>query len=156
MECFERYNSWTYSRKQDRVVECLRGHEFLGACMCLEFQSITTMSVLNSMFIGDLFLIEVSDGLLHPLGSHQRVKLYPARVLPVTPFFRSLHAFRVQKDHLNECKKYHVHWVLISYRGFRWVTPSRWWSSESKVVSSSGIWIFRSLHSFRVYKDHCN
>ena len=37
------------------------GHEFLGACMCLEFQSISTMSVLNSMFIGDLFLIEVSD-----------------------------------------------------------------------------------------------
>ena len=62
------------------MVECLRGHEFLGACMCLEFQSITTMSVLNSMFIGDLFLIEVPDGLLLPFGRRQRVTLYPARV----------------------------------------------------------------------------
>ena len=48
--------------------------------MCLEFQSITTMSVLNSMFIGDLFLIEVPDGLLLPFGRRQRVTLYPARV----------------------------------------------------------------------------
>ena len=104
--------------------------------MRVEFQKITKLSVQNSIFIGDLFLIKVSDGFLHPLSSRQRVKLYPARVFPVTPFFRSLHAFRVQKDHLNECKKYHVHWVLISYRGFRWVTPSRWWSSEGKVVSS--------------------
>jgi len=104
--------------------------------MRVEYQKITKLSVQNSIFIGDLFLIEVSDGLLHPLGSRQRVKLYPARVLPVTPVFRSLHAFRVKKDHLNECKKYHVDWALISYRGFRWVTPSRWWSSESKVVSS--------------------
>ena len=34
-----------------------------------------------------------------------RVKLYPARVFPVTPEFRSLHAFRFQKDLLNECTK---------------------------------------------------
>ena len=32
------------------------------------------------MFIGDLFLIEVSDGLLHPLGRRQRAMLYPASV----------------------------------------------------------------------------
>ena len=71
--------------------------------MRVEFQNITKLSVQNSIFIGDLFLIKVSDGFLHPLSSRQRVKLYPARVSPVTPFFRSLHAFRVQKDHLNEC-----------------------------------------------------
>jgi len=84
---------------------CLRGHDFLGAFMRLEFIKITTMSVQNSIFIGDLFLLEVSDGLLHPLGSRQRVKLYPARVLTVTRFFRSLHAFRVPNYHLNECTK---------------------------------------------------
>ena len=84
---------------------CLRGHEFLGACMRLEFIKITTMSVQNSIFIGDEFLLEVSDGLLHPLGSRQRVKLYPARVLTVTRFFRSLHAFRVPNYHLNKCTK---------------------------------------------------
>ena len=92
--------------------------------MRVEFQKITKLSVQNSIFIGDLFLIEVSNGLLHPLGSRQRVKLYPARALPVTPAFRSLHAFRVHKDHLNKCTKQHCYWVLISYRGFRWVTPS--------------------------------
>jgi len=52
--------------------------------MCLEFQSITTLSVLNSMFIGDLFLLEVSSGLLHPLGRRQKVKLNPARVFTRT------------------------------------------------------------------------
>ena len=70
--------------------------------MCLEFQSITTMSVLNSMFIGDLFLIEVSDGLLHPVGGRQRVKLYPARVFTGTQVLSNLHAIRVLKDHYNE------------------------------------------------------
>ena len=87
------------------MVECLRGHEFLGACMCLEFQSITTMSVLNSMFIGDLFLIEVPDGLLLPFGRRQRVTLYPARVFTGTQVLSNLHTFRVQKDHYNEWTK---------------------------------------------------
>ena len=83
----------------------ITGTRVLGACMRVEFQKITKLSVQNSIFIGDLFLIEVSNGLLHPLGSRQRVKLYPARVLPVTPVFRSLHVFRVHNDHLNECTK---------------------------------------------------
>ena len=87
------------------MVECLRGHEFLGACMCLEFQSITTMSVLNSMFIGDLFLIEVPDGLLLPFGRRQRVTLYPARVFTGTQVLSNLHVFRVQKDFYNQWKK---------------------------------------------------
>ena len=87
------------------MVECLRGHDFLGACMCLEFQSITTMSVLNSMFIGDLFLIEVPDGLLLPFGRRQRVTLYPARVFTGTQVLSNLHVFRIQKDHYNEWTK---------------------------------------------------
>ena len=94
-----------YSREQDRVVEFLRGHKFLAACMCLDFQSITTMSVLNSMFIGDLFLIEVPDGLLLPFGRRQRVTLYPARVFTGTQVLSNLHVFRVQKDHYNEWTK---------------------------------------------------
>ena len=74
--------------------------------MRVEFQNITKLSVQNSIFIGDLFLIKVSDGLLHPVGGRQRVKLYPAaRVFTGTRVFRSLHVFRVQKDHLNECTK---------------------------------------------------
>jgi len=74
--------------------------------MCLEFQSITTMSVLNSMFIGDLFLLEVPDGLLLPFGRRQRVTLYPARVFTGTSTqVLNLHAFRVQKDHYNEWTK---------------------------------------------------
>ena len=35
--------------------------------MRLEFIKITAMSAQNSMFIGDLFFLEVSDELLHPL-----------------------------------------------------------------------------------------
>ena len=56
------------------------------------------MSVKNIMFIGYLFLIKVSDGLLHPVGGRQRVKLYPARVFTGTQVLRILHAFRVNKD----------------------------------------------------------
>ena len=63
------------------------------------------MSVKNIMVIGYLFLIEVSDGLLHPVGGRQRVKLYPARVFTGTRVFRSLHAFRVHEDHCNEFTK---------------------------------------------------
>jgi len=38
------------------------------------------MSVQNSIFIGEVFLIEVSDGLVHPLRSRQIVNLCPTRV----------------------------------------------------------------------------
>ena len=69
------------------MVECLRGHEFLGACIRLEFIMITAMSAQNSMCIGDLFFLKVSDGLLHPVGGRQRVKLYPARVFTGTRVF---------------------------------------------------------------------
>ena len=66
--------------------------------MRVEFQKITKLSVQNIIFIGDLFLIEVPDGLLLPFGRPQRVTLYPARVFTGTQVLRILHAFRVNKD----------------------------------------------------------
>ena len=101
MNAYEKTTLERRNSKQERVGECLRGHKFLGACMCLEFQSITTMSVLNIMFIGDLFLI----GLLLPFGRRQRVTLYPARVFTGTQVLSNLHVFRFQKDHYNEWRK---------------------------------------------------
>ena len=48
--------------------------------MRLEFQIIIPKSVHNGIFIGEVFQIEVSYGLVHPLGTHQKVNLHPARV----------------------------------------------------------------------------
>ena len=48
---------------------CSRGHEFLLVCMRLEFKSIIPMSVQHIIFVGEVFQIEISDGLVHPLGS---------------------------------------------------------------------------------------
>ena len=68
------------------------------------------MTVQNIMFVGEVFQIEVSDGLVHPLGSCQNVNLYPAVVITGAWVFRSLYVFRVQKDHSNYCAKYQVCW----------------------------------------------
>ena len=62
------------------------------------------------IFVGEVFQIEISDGLVHPLGSRQNVSLCPAVVITGAQIFRSLYAFRVQKDHSNDCTKYHVCW----------------------------------------------
>ena len=70
--------------------------------MRLEFKRIIPIIVQNIRFVGEVFQIEVSDGLVHPLGSRRNVNLYPAVV--------SLYAFRVQKDHSNDCTKDHVCW----------------------------------------------
>ena len=51
------------------------------------------------MFIGEVFPIEVSDGLLHSLGSCQKVNLYPAGVITGARVLRSLYVFRVQNEH---------------------------------------------------------
>ena len=48
--------------------------------MQLEFEIITPMRVQNRIFIGEVFLIEVSDGPVHPLRSSQKVNLYLARL----------------------------------------------------------------------------
>jgi len=78
--------------------------------MRLEFKQIIPMIVQNIMYVGEVFQIEVSDGLVLPLGSRQNVNLYPAVVITGARVFRSLYAFRVQKDHYNDCTKYHACW----------------------------------------------
>ena len=78
--------------------------------MRLEFKRITTMIVQNIMLVGEVFQIEVSDGLVHPLGSRRNGNLYPAVVIAGVRFFRSFYAFRVQKDQKNDCTKYHACW----------------------------------------------
>ena len=46
--------------------------------MCLEFQTIIPKSVFNGILIGKVFQIEVSDGLVHSLGTRQKVNLHTA------------------------------------------------------------------------------
>ena len=67
------------------------------------------MSVQNGICTGEVFQIEVSDGLFHPLGSPQNVNLYPAVVITGARVFRSLYAFKVQKNPMNECAKWHLY-----------------------------------------------
>ena len=86
------------------------GHNFLLVCMHLEFESIIPNSVQHIIFVGEVFQIEISDGLIHPLGSRQNESLCPAMVITGARIFRSLYAFRVQKDHSNDCTKHHVCW----------------------------------------------
>ena len=61
--------------------------------MHLELQRTCLMSVQNIIFVGEVFQIEVSDGLAHPLGSRQNVNLYPAMVITGARVFRSLYVF---------------------------------------------------------------
>ena len=63
------------------------------------------MRVQNSIFIGEVFPIEISDGLVHSLGSCQNVNLYPARVFTGARVLRTLHTFTVRNDHSNVCTK---------------------------------------------------
>ena len=77
--------------------------------MCLKFKRIITMIVQTIMLVGEVFQIEVSDGLVHPFGSRQNVNLYPAVVITGARVFRSLYAFRVKKDQMNECAKWHLY-----------------------------------------------
>ena len=62
--------------------------------MRLEFEIITPMRVQNSILIGEVFQIEVSDGLVHSFGSCQKIYLYIARVLTGARVLRSLYVFR--------------------------------------------------------------
>ena len=78
--------------------------------MCLKFKRIITMIAQTMMLVGEVFQIEISDGLVHPLGSRQNVSLCPAMVIIGARVVRSLYAFRVRKDHYNDCTKYHACW----------------------------------------------
>ena len=73
--------------------------------MCLELKRIIPKSVQNIIFVGEVFQIEISADLVHPLGNRQNVNLYLATVIIGAPVFRSLYAFRVNKDQFNECAK---------------------------------------------------
>ena len=73
--------------------------------MRLEFESITPMHLQNSIFIVEVFPIEASDGLVHSLGSCQKVNLHPARVFTGARVLRTLHMFRIRNDHHNACIK---------------------------------------------------
>ena len=55
--------------------------------MRLELKRINLMNVQNSIVIGEIFQIEVSDGLVHQLGSCQNINLHPAGVYRGTSFF---------------------------------------------------------------------
>ena len=77
--------------------------------MRLEFKRIMKTIVQNIMLVGEVFQIEVSDGLVHPLGSRQNVNLYPAVVITGAQVFRGLYVFRVKKDQMNECAKWHLY-----------------------------------------------
>ena len=63
--------------------------------MRLKFEIITPMHVKNSIFNGEVFQIEVSNGLVHSLGRCQTVNLYPAGVSTGARVLRSLYAFRI-------------------------------------------------------------
>ena len=78
--------------------------------MRLKFKRIITMIVQTIMLVGEVFQIEVSDGLVHPFWSRQNVNLHPTVVMTGTRVSRSLNACIVQKDHYNDCPKYHACW----------------------------------------------
>ena len=84
----------------------ITGAQVLYACIV---KRIITMTVQNIMLVGEVFQIKVSYGLVHPLESRQNVNLYPAVVITGARAFRSLYAFRVQKDQMNECAKWHLY-----------------------------------------------
>ena len=56
--------------------------------MRLEFKRIITMIVQTIMLVGEVFQIEVSDGLVHPFGNRQNVNLHPAVVMTGARIFR--------------------------------------------------------------------
>ena len=72
--------------------------------MRLEFEIITPMRVQNSIFIGEVFQIEVSDGLVCSFGL-SKIYFYTARVLTGARVLRSLYVFRVQNELYSECAK---------------------------------------------------
>ena len=63
--------------------------------MCLQFELITPIRVQNSIVSREVFQMEVSDGLVHFLGSCQKVNMYPARVFTGTRVLRTLYALRI-------------------------------------------------------------
>ena len=67
--------------------------------MRLEFEIITPMRVQNSIFIGEVFQIEVSDGLVHSFGSCQKNILVHSQSIDGGTSFEEFVCFRVQNEH---------------------------------------------------------
>ena len=68
------------------LTRLLKGARVFMFCKCLEFKRIAPMSVKSSIFIGEVFQIEVSAGLVRPLGIPQNLNLCPARVFTGVQF----------------------------------------------------------------------
>ena len=66
---FPHTSPWKATKKKIKKIfrESTLGHKFLRACMLEEYNTITSMYVQNSMFIGSVFLVEVSM-LSYPLS----------------------------------------------------------------------------------------
>ena len=73
--------------------------------MCSEFQTITPMSVQNSICICKVFQIKFSDGLVCSLRSRQKVNAYSARVFKGAQVFNRFEAHRVPNNNFNKCTK---------------------------------------------------
>ena len=68
--------------------------------MRLEFKRIIPIIVQNIRFVGEVFQIEVSDGLVHPFWSRQNVNLYPTVVMTGARVSSSLYACICSKGSL--------------------------------------------------------
>ena len=74
----------------------ITGARVFRSLYAFRVKRINLMSAQNSIVIGEIFQIEVSDGLV---GSC--LNFYPARVYRGTSFLRSLYAFRDPNNHYN-------------------------------------------------------
>ena len=119
-------------------------HEFSGFCIHLEFQTIIPKSVFNGILIGKVFQFEVSDGLVHSLGTRQKVNLHTARVFTGARVFRSLYAFKVPNHHSKQCVQSHLHRRSISKQGFR----APWKLAKSKLASCLGVYGGMKFYEF--------
>ena len=61
-----KYFRW-YGPRESLVSSYVHGHEFF-LNMRLEFKRIIPNGVQNIIFVGEVFQVEISDGLVHPLG----------------------------------------------------------------------------------------
>ena len=111
----------------------------------------------NGILIGKIFQIEVSDGLVHSLGTRQKLNLHTARGFTGARVFRSLYAFRVPNHHSKECVQWHLYRRSISNRGFIWSRPPLGTHQKVNLHPArvfTGARCFRSLYVFRVPNHH--
>jgi len=80
------------------------GECFFGISYAFKVSNNQSNESINSICIGEVFQVEVSDDLPSLLKS-SKVNLYPAKLLLGARLLRSSYAFRVHNDHYNESKK---------------------------------------------------